>query len=200
MFNSRNLSFILVLLAFLVTGMVMAQSDSAAIAGTRAIGGEKVIVSDTSEPHSPRKATILSAVCPGAGQIYNKKYWKLPLVYGGIGVSIYLGVRYGNDYRYWREEYRLAVDGDPDSNGDYTGILSEAAIRDNRDTYRRWMELSYITAGLFYVLQIVDANVDAHLMEFDVSDDLSLRWEPHTELAALTNQPTVGLRLQLRLK
>jgi hypothetical protein len=200
MLSFGNLPYILVLLALLTIGNVKAQSDSAAIAGTRAIGGEKVVVSDTAEPHSPRKATILSAVCPGAGQIYNKKYWKLPLVYGGIGVSIYLGVRYGNDYRYWREEYRLAVDGNPDSNGDYTDILSEAAIRDNRDTYRRWMELSYITAGLFYVLQIVDANVDAHLMEFDVSDDLSLRWEPHTEFAVLTNQPTVGLRLQLRLK
>ncbi len=200
MVSSKTVRFIPFILALFLHFNVEAQSDSIKIMEGRSIGGDPITVSDSIKPHSPRKATTLSAIFPGAGQIYNKKYWKLPLVYGGIGVSIYLGIDYGNEYRYWRNEYRLAVDGDPNTSGDYTGILSEAAIQDNRDTYRRWMELSYISAGLFYVLQIVDANVDAHLMEFDVSDDLSMRWEPHTQLAALYNQPTVGLRLQLTLK
>jgi len=154
----------------------------------------------TVKPHSPKKATILSACLPGAGQIYNKKYWKLPLVYGGIGVSVYLGIRYGNDYTFWRDEYRIATDGDTATNGEYTNLLSEAAIRDNRDTFRRWMELSYISAGLIYILQIIDANVDAHLMEFDVSDDLSLRVEPKTLPVYNQRHQALGLGVTLKIK
>ncbi len=162
-------------------------------------GNQDTITIQQTKPHSPKKATILSACLPGAGQIYNKKYWKLPLVYGGIGTSIYLGIRYGEDYREWRDEYRLKVDGDASTVGEYD-YLSEAAIRDQRDTYRRWMELSYISAGLIYVLQIVDANVDAHLMEFDVSDDLALRVQPQTIQLNTQQPPALGVGVTLKIK
>lgn len=151
------------------------------------------------KPHSPKKASLLSAVLPGAGQIYNRKYWKLPLVYGGMGISLYLALDYRDQYQRYRTAYRYLVDDDSTTVSEFEGALS-TGVRDTRDTYRRWMEMSYIAMGLIYVLQIVDANVDAHLMEFDVSDDLSLKVMPDVIHAANSRTPAAGITLTLRPK
>lgn len=137
--------------------------------------------------HDPTTATLRSVVLPGLGQIYNEKYWKVPIVYAGIGGSIYFIDRNTRNYKKFRGA--LIARNDPDRTDDFEGIYNEEQLRTLKETYRRWRDLSYISLVGFYVLQIVDANVDAHLHGFDVSDDLSLRIRPWSGSRALSPSP-----------
>jgi hypothetical protein len=146
--------------------------------------------------HSPKKATLLSVFLPGAGQIYNKKYWKAPIVWAGIGTALYLSQDYRKEYQFWRDQYIRRLD--TSLTDDYPNA-SDASLQDIKDTYRLQMETAYIVAGAIYILQILDANVDAQLMTFDVSDDLSLQMEPYAYPNQL-NQAVMGLTLRLNFK
>jgi len=128
--------------------------------------------------HSPVKATLLSTVLPGAGQFYNRKYWKIPVIYGAFAGLGYL-VKFNNDrFQTYRSAYIQRSDGDPATVDPFVDRYSDDDLKVLRDFYRRNRDLSYIFAGLVYVLNIVDASVDAHLYYFDISDDLSLRHDP----------------------
>ncbi len=166
---------------------------------TAVFEGEKKTVKqeDVELEHSPKKATILSAIFPGAGQIYNKKYWKLPIIWGGIGVSLYLSQDNKNEYQFWKDQYIKRLD--PNQEDDYPQA-SDASLENQMTTYRKWMETSYVVAGAFYILQILDANVDAQLMTFDVSDDLSLNVRPDAYMNQRIQKPTYGLTLTLGFK
>ena len=136
--------------------------------------------------HNPRKATIYSAILPGAGQIYNHKYWKLPIVYAAVGIPVY--AFFFNKTWYNKCQYALVVtinqsQGDSlakvdpilrpfVSNGDVNGIIT------NRDSFRKNEDYSVLFLLLFYGLNIVDATVDAHLRDFNVNDDLSFKVKP----------------------
>ncbi len=144
--------------------------------------------------HSPRKATIYSAVLPGLGQVYNKKYWKVPVIYLGFGTIAYF-INWNNDnYQLFRRGYFDLIDDDPETQG-YLEI--EAVKRNNydlnnpthfnnlrtalmrqKDYFRRNRDLLFIGMVGFYGLNIIDASVDAHFFDFDISDDLTLKWEP----------------------
>lgn len=153
--------------------------------------------------HSPRKAAIRSAILPGWGQIYNKKYWKLPIVYGALGtctgIFIYNLNNY-NDFRFaYRVKYNMRV------NHTDTALfpsikrnlqpLSEESLRFQRNLFRRDIDYSALVFILLWGLNIVDASVDAHLKSFDVSPDLSLQFKPgYSEMAR-----TSGLSLVLRI-
>lgn len=168
--------------------------------GNQVTGKEvKLSHEDLATLHSPKKATILSAVLPGAGQIYNKKYWKLPIVWGGIGVALYSSQIARTEYQIFREEYILEL-GYPTTQSQYHDIYSISYLEDVKDSYRIQMETSYVIAGAIYLLQILDANVDAQLMSFDVSDDLSMDILPQ----AIPNQwrpsPTMGVTFALNFK
>lgn len=113
--------------------------------------------------HSPKKATILSAVLPGAGQIYNKKWWKTPILYGGLGVAGYYFSVNNREFKHFKKQYI-------DTESEYA-LNKLETFRTSRD----YAALAFIAV---YALQIIDANVDAHLFYFDVSDDLSLQWSP----------------------
>ncbi len=129
--------------------------------------------------HSPHKATIFSAVLPGMGQFYNKKYWKIPIVYTGIGVIGYFALENRSEYRKASEAYIYVFHKETyEIDNDLIGRYDVDVLRDIRDYYRRNMELSYIILALWYGLNIVDATVDAHLFNYDVSDNLSLQIEP----------------------
>lgn len=126
--------------------------------------------------HSPRTATLRSALLPGLGQAYNEKYWKIPVIYGGLAASVYFIDRNGGSYRRYRQA--LIDRHDPNRTDPFEGIYTEQQLNSLKDTYRRWRDYSYIGLIAVYVLQVVDANVDAHLYDFDVGDDLSLRMRP----------------------
>jgi len=127
--------------------------------------------------HSAKKATYL-ALIPGAGQIYNKKYWKLPIVYGGFGVIGYFALTNRSEYIKYNDAY-VCVLNDPEGCEDELAIKYDAdQLKSARDYYRRNMELSFILLGAWYGLQILDAVVDAHLYYWEVNDNLSVRVEP----------------------
>lgn len=148
--------------------------------------------------HSPRKAAIRSAILPGWGQIYNKKYWKLPIVYGGLGAVGYVFVYNLKNYRNTRFAYQakykaaLPVNQGRDST-DYWKIipellpLSSESLRFYRNEFRRDIDYSVLFFLIIWGLNIVDATVDAHLKGFDVSPDLGLKIKPgHSSMANTT--------------
>jgi len=135
------------------------------------------------EAYSPRKAMIRSAIIPGWGQIYNKKYWKLPLVYGALGTSAYLFFRNLKQYKEAKEAYILATDNNPNNDDQiqqpyFTVKDQPERIRTFRNQVRQNVDYSVLFFIIFWGLNVADAAVDAHLKTFDVSDDLSLHIKP----------------------
>ncbi len=164
---------------FLLTGFVASAQQIAA-------DGESVPAEKPE--HSPRKATIYSAVLPGMGQIYNKKYWKVPLIYIGFGAFAYF-IDWNNDqYVLYRQAYADIVDDDPNTNsfedlnfeGRWDGQTQQftTALQRAKDYSRRNRDLVIISTAAFYALNIIDASVDAHFFNFDIGDDLTMRWIP----------------------
>ncbi|CAH0335022.1 hypothetical protein FVB9288_00641 [Flavobacterium sp. CECT 9288] len=124
------------------------------------------------DPLTPAKAAFFSAVLPGLGQAYNKKYWKIPLVYGAIGTSIYFYADNNKKYRQYRTAYKRRLEG---------VVTEDLAFLDNnrliagQKFYQRNRDLSALVTLAFYALNIIDANVDAALLQFNVDENLSLR-------------------------
>ena len=177
-----------------------AQNDTARI-NTNEKSVVKTKPADSTLLHSPKKAAIWSALLPGAGQVYNKKYWKVPIIYGAFTTCAYFAVDNRREYLRYRDAYRAETDNDSTTISEFDGFpITVQGIRDRRDQFKQWMELSYILGGLTYVLQIVDASVDAHLFYFDVSDNLSLRWQPQFRRNRFLNTSTAGVSLHLTLK
>lgn len=129
-------------------------------------------------PLSPAKAAFYSAIFPGAGQIYNKRYWwQLPLIYGGIGATAYFYLDNNREYNRYRTAYRLRKAGLPDEFTDIaTGrqIVSDAGLENAQRQLKKSRDLSLFSAILVYVLQIVEASVTAHLLQFDTTENISL--------------------------
>lgn len=152
---------------------------------------------DWRQRHSPRKATIMSAIIPGAGQIYNRKYWKAPIVWAGLGVSLWFVQRNTKEYKRYKRNYLAVIDNDPNTVDEFDGKVSSPQLLDATDTYRRWRDLSYVAVGLCYLLNVVDATVDGYFVRFDVGDDLSMHIAPSLQTAAL-GAPGLSLALTLR--
>lgn len=128
--------------------------------------------------HSPKKAAIMSACLPGLGQVYNHKYWKVPVIYAGLGGAGY-AIGFNNTrYQNYRKAYIARTDNDSTTTDAYEGYYSASNLLDLRNYYRHNLELSVIIITFVYVLNIVDASVDAHLFDFEISDDLSMRIQP----------------------
>ena len=122
----------------------------------------------------PKKAGLYSAILPGAGQVYTKKYWKVPVIYGGLITSAYY-INESNDfYQLYKSTYLNRLDGDFTDNLNY----SDSDLRTLTKHYRRNREVSALLFTLTYILNIVDASVNAHLFDYDVSEDLSLHIQP----------------------
>ncbi len=164
--------------------------------------------------YNPRKAALRSAILPGLGQIYNKKYWKLPIVYGAMGTSAYVfffnlqtykDTRFAYKVKYnMRQPWATAADSLKFNDiPDYLKPISEGSLRSYRDSYRRDIDYSVIFFVLLWGLNVVDAAVDAHLKSFDVSPDLSFQFKPgYSEMAAtsgLNFVVTIGKKKQTTL-
>ncbi len=143
------------------------------------IGQHTVAIDSNLKVHSPTKAALFSAALPGLGQAYNKKYWKIPIIYAGFGVFAYFITNNHQEYVKYREAYDYVTSGDSTYiNNEYAYKYNEDQLRDGKNYYRRNLEFTYILAGLWYILNILDATVDAHFFDFDINDDLSLRIDP----------------------
>lgn len=150
--------------------------------------------------HSPFKATIMSAALPGMGQVYNGKWWKVPIIYGAFGGLIYSSVANDIKFRTYKKAYLIRVDDDPNTTDEFEGQYSDANLRELVDFYQRNRDISLIFTGVIYALNIIDASVDAHLKDFDVSDDLSLKVRPTLQPAGPAMMPMPALALTLRLR
>lgn len=148
--------------------------------------GDAAVNYSTNEVSSVKKATTLSLICPGAGQVYNKSYWRVPIVMGGMASMIYVVDWNNRGFKRFKTAYALRADFDvnpgnyPDgvSKDEFRGRYSATYLKNLRDSYRRNRDLSIILTAAVYAFQAIDAHVDAHLKDFDVSDDLSVRLDP----------------------
>jgi hypothetical protein len=168
---------------------------SAQTTGSRIVQADTIEIDTTYWEHSPRKAAMLSAVFPGMGQLYNKKYWKLPVVYIGMGALVYSSVWNREQYRKYFDKYKFMTETGAE---EYEGeTLRE--VEYYKDSHLRYKNLFMILSVGFYALQIIDANVDAHLLFYDISDDISLFIDPAIAYPSVPgfqvqNSPAFGLR------
>lgn len=150
----------------------------------------------------PKRAVLASAIVPGLGQIYNKRWWKVPLVYGGF---VGIGLVYEFNQRYYKDfleeaQHRATHNGEPHPDKNYARYDDQAIIN-AKDFYRRNRDLSILAALGFHAIQIIDAYVDAKFFRFDISDELSLKVEPAIQgqpvLNAYTPIPSIKIKLSL---
>jgi len=153
---------------------------------------------DEAQFSRPKKAAYLSAALPGLGQAYNKRYWKIPIVLGAFGTVGYFIGWNNNKYQQYRNAYLLKKSFPLEELDDDLAInISEDNLQRGLDYYRRNRDLLMILLVGVYIIQILDAHIDAHLMEFDVSDDLTFRVEPGFESQSLWTSKQYGLKLTL---
>lgn len=143
-------------------------------------------------PLSPSKAAFYSAVLPGLGQIYNKRYWKLPIVYGGLATTLYFYIDNNNEMNRYRNAFKLRQAGFED---EFLGRLSDQSLEDAQNQLRRNRDLSALLTLAVYVLNIIDANVDAHLRQYNTDKRLSVRLKPYVDKRQQVNQSNFGLSL-----
>ncbi len=144
---------------------------------------------------SVKKATTLSTICPGAGQLYNRSYWKVPIVVGAFATMGFVIDWNSRGYKRYRTAYHQVLNGEEDEFG---GRYSADYLETLKNNFRRNRDLSIIiTAGL-YLLNIVDAHVDAHLRDYDISDDLSVRLEPTTFQSCTMARNNYGIGISLK--
>jgi hypothetical protein len=157
---------------------------------------KKRAVVDTSTPAvkvrpyqpNPKRAGLFSALLPGLGQIYNRQYWKLPIVYGGVAAAGYFFVTNIQDYQSFRKAYIGRIN-NPYPSDQYVGIYSTDQLQQLQNDYSRYVNLTALFTGLGYMLQVLDAITAAHLRNFDMSRDISMRFAP-----TMTPQgPAMGL-------
>ncbi len=144
-----------------------------------------------------RKATIMSACLPGLGQIYNRKYWKAPVIYAALGGLGYWGVTNQIKYKYYSTNLRAANDDDPNTVN--STLYNSDQLITQKKYYQKYRDISIMLGALVYLINIIDANVDAHLRTFDISDDLSLQVNPYSNLD-YNNKLQAGLTVKFKFK
>lgn len=152
----------------------------------------------------PTKAGVLAALLPGAGQLYNGRWWKVPIVLAGVGGTVYGEIRYQTLYKGFANTFNDRTDGDPTTNREVSGPNGTVGrpdefVRRGVNVYRRQRDSFVAWIALAYSIQILDAVVDAHLRDFDISDDLSVQWEPTLlRMPTVAVAPGVGLTFTLK--
>lgn len=209
--KARGLCFVLFVSVILpcLTGNTVAAQDTA-------VKKQQTAPDDWKEEHSPHKATIYALVLPGSGQIYNHKYWKVPIVYAGFATCIYFISTNTKLYRELRDAYTYEsvtkkieypptwpnlFHPIPDPPNDWaTKGYTESQLKEGRDYYRRNLEISYIFTGVWYILTVVDAVVDAHFFDYDINDDLSMQIKPWVPVMGTNTTFGVPSGVNLTLK
>lgn len=162
------------------------------------------IPSDSIGPrkHSPKTATLLSVFIPGAGQVYNRKnwWWKVPIIYGGGAALVYGAVYYNQNYHEFQKAYQFTQQypGQETGNPRFDQYSDPATLRTIRDNYKEARDQCLIGVGLLYALQIIDASVEAHLLDFNVNENLSLNVQPQLFMAQ--GPAYAGVQFTFKLK
>ncbi len=167
--------------------------------------GDAAVNYATNEVSQVKKATTLSTIFPGAGQIYNKSYWRVPIVIGGLASTIYTIDWNNRGYQRFKTAYSLKVDYEKDPskypNGapdEFRGAYTSSFLKNLKDSYRRNRDLCIILTAGVYLLNILDAHVDAHLQDYDISDDLTMNLEPYFDCTTIGSKPVYGVNMSLK--
>ncbi len=152
------------------------------------------VVREPIDPLSPARAAFYSAILPGLGQAYNKKYWKVPIAVGGIATGIYFYQRNNKDYNRYRDAYKSRLAGY--ETDEFFGRVTDDGLIRAQETLKRNKELSLLITIGIYALNIIDANVDAHLLQFNVDENLALK--PHFQYNEKENASDLGLTLNFK--
>ena len=144
----------------------------------------------TIDPLTPSRAAFYSAILPGLGQAYNKKYWKIPIIYAALGTGIYFYIDNTNEYKRYRDVFKRRLAGFTDD--EFQGISDEALIRAQKSLSKD-REISLLVTVGIYALNIIDANVDAHLLQYNVDENLAL--QPHFKINEWDMTTNLGLTL-----
>lgn len=196
---TQGLKYFVVILLLTVSVNAFAHvTDTTKVQGDK-VSPTEVAIGDTiykRKPHSPMVASTLSAILPGAGQVFNRKIWKVPIIYAGLGATLYFAFTNLQDYKSFRSAYVLRKSGgvDPYLESHPTDVELLAAVEQTHKFY----EMAFIGTALVYVLNIIDASVDAHLFYFDVSDDLSINIQPQVLPSHNYKTATFGSTISLR--
>ena len=188
-----------ILILFLISSFSILQAqenDSIQKNNTETVNTDDSVFQATKK-HSPKKAAIMSAIVPGLGQVYNKKYWKLPIVYGAYTAGAYFLYNNNKEYIKFREAYKQRID---DKEGNET-LLPEYATEDLqilKNYYWKNRDLSFMILIGIHVLNILDATVDAHLFYFDISDDLTFEIKPSVQNTIYPSYNPAGISFTLK--
>ena len=152
----------------------------------------------------PNKSLWLGLTFPGAGQIYNRKYWKLPIIYGGAMGVAYAVSYYGGHYNDYMKGYRDYLDSDPNTNyhlelipQGYPESSAGNYVKNRVNSYRRYRDIFIVVGVAVYALSVIDAYVDAQLADFDISTDLSMKVRPKLDIEQHTGKPTASCQMQI---
>lgn len=157
-----------------------------------------VVNSNDFDALSPAKAAFYSAILPGLGQAYNKKYWKIPIVYGALGTGIYTYSRNNTNYNRARKAYKLRINDKPDEFDGLNGnpnLSTDALVRAQK-SYKKDRDLSLLVTVGLYILQIVEASTNAHLLQHNVDNNLSIN--PKIIKDTSTNKSIVGASINFK--
>ncbi|KGL64122.1 DUF5683 domain-containing protein [Polaribacter sp. Hel1_85] len=168
---------IFVLCCTLFSATFFGQKDSVNVKDVKIKGDIKIEKGGVYDALAPSKAAFYSAIFPGMGQVYNKKYWKAPIVWGAMGTSIYYYLDNNKEYKRYRTAYKLRKVGlqDEFTQDDGTEVISLETLERAQDQLSENRDMSLLTTVILYVLQIVEASVNAHLLQFNTDDNLSLK-------------------------
>jgi hypothetical protein len=190
--NSAYPVYLLAIIAlFLCPGLL--QANDTIPESTHNANHEKPVV-------IPPRASLLSATLPGLGQVYNRKYWKVPIIYAGFGALAYYVGHNSREYQKFRAAYIARIDGNPNTIDDFP-LYSKDVLERAVNFYRRNLEVTYLLGAALYLLNILDANVDAHLMDFDVGEKLSFSATPpllNDVPGGMISTPVAGLSFRYR--
>lgn len=175
----------IVILAFTAASQARAQTADSVRNNAPAIKSAHMLPTDSStmakkikpwEP-GPKKAGLYAALLPGLGQAYNRQYWKLPIVYTGLGVAGFFVVRNTKEYNKYRKAYIGRLNNDYPTD-EFVGIYSREQLKQIQDDLNRDLNMTVLFSSLAYVMQILDAVTSAHLRNFDISRDISMQMRP----------------------
>ncbi len=216
----RNLAIILFFVLFAMTsfGQEEKTNEQEVDSLKTDLKNEGLLVIDTLvskkkeiNPLAPGKAAFYSAILPGLGQIYNKRYWKVPIVYLVLGTGVYAYTFNNNRYNRFRNAFKRRRAGFTDDEfwdlrtpddgiKPATPDFDMGDLENQQERYQRDRDLTLLVTIIMYALNVVDANVDAHLKQFNIDGDLSLDFEvqPYLDVNPITNNPNYGLALTLK--
>ncbi|MEY4333734.1 MAG: hypothetical protein RLZZ196_2477 [Bacteroidota bacterium] len=169
--------FVSCLLWCLSTSTLFAQTSPASDSTTIRWEGKWSTPKERFQP-IPKKAILYSAILPGLGQVYNRQYWKVPIIYAGMAAA-FIAYDFNNSrYQQYKKAYIARIDNNPSTTDEFVGLYTDANLKTLQDSYKRFADMTILFTAVGFAIQSLDALTAAHLKNFDVSKDISFRFSP----------------------